>query len=251
MNPFQPGGVSPNPQGTAYPAIQSTGMSNFGNMFAQMQMIKAFNKSSDSYSSSSSKVSIVKYDDHFKKNGADFCYDTLKLTKNGVNAAGAPISTRLSKEELKENPPLALKFGDKDCHIVLPIPSYKAMCKAADKMVRDYLNRHPSLGVTSASKKEAADAISKMLLKNFVEQCGYGDDELDPACYDKGVVDVPDETQEDQKKRLVADAEAATPGSGPGVAANYDTADVGDPVGRTAAPEDKVPDYRARITQWM
>ncbi|CBN80441.1 EsV-1-143 [Ectocarpus siliculosus] len=248
MNQFLPGGVSPNPQGTAYPAVQP-----MGNMFAQMQMLNAFNKSSDSYSSSSSKVSIVKYDDHFKKKGADFCYDKLKLKKLNPTPGATPRLVRISKEELKENPPLALKFGDKDCHIVLPIPSYKAMCKAAEIMVRDYLS-HAGIGTTSASKKEAADAISQMLLVNFVEQCGYGDDALDAACYDAGVKTIPNETQDEQKTRLIAEAESITLGDGVGVGTDYDAADVGDLVGhasRTGGQEGKVPNYKAGITQWM
>ncbi|CAN0245402.1 unnamed protein product [Ectocarpus sp. 6 AP-2014] len=248
MNQFLPGGVSPNPQGTAYPAVQP-----MGNMFAQMQMLNAFNKSSDSYSSSSSKVSIVKYDDHFKKKGADFCYDKLKLKKLNPTPGATPSLVRISKEELKENPPLALKFGDKDCHIVLPIPSYKAMCKAAEKMVKEYLD-HAGVGTTSALKKEAADAISQMLLVNFVEQCGYGDDALDAACYDAGVKTIPSERQDQQKTRLVDEAEGITVGDGQRIGQAYDTAAVGTDVGhsaRTGGQEPKIPNYRADIGQWM
>lgn len=242
MNHFQPGGVAPNPQGTAYPAMQPSGL---GNMFTQMQLLKAFSGSSDSYSSSSSKISIVKYDDHFKKKGADFCYDKLQLEK--PDPSNAQNTIRLTKEELKENPPLALKFGDKDCHIVLPIPSYKAMCKAAATMVTQYLN-HANIGTTSETKKEAADAISQMLLVNFVKQCGYGDDPLNRACYDQGGVDIPIESQERQKARLVSAAPADDRQT---VANNYDTAAPGEQVGHTDAQEAKVAAYRDDIASWM
>ncbi|CAN0546693.1 unnamed protein product [Ectocarpus sp. 12 AP-2014] len=244
-NQFQPGGVSPNPQGTAYPAVQT----NFpANLFAQMQMLKAFSGSSDSYSSSSSKVSIVKYDDHFKKKGADFCHDRLQLEKPNPNTQpGAPSHIRLTKEELKENPPLALKFGDKDCQIVLPIPSYKAMCKAAEKMISDYLS-HSNLGTSTDTKKQAADAISQMLLQNFVRDCGYGDEALDQACYDKGVVNIPNESQAQQKQRL---SNAALPANRPAVESGYDTAAPGAMVGDASAQEAKVQPYRDQTAAWM
>ncbi|CAM9727165.1 unnamed protein product [Ectocarpus sp. 13 AM-2016] len=238
MNHFQAGGVSPNPHGSAYPAVQT----NYpANLFTQMQMLKAFSKSSDSYSSSSSKISIVKYDDHFKKKGADFCHDRLQLEKPNPNTQpGAPSHIRLTKEELKDNPPLALKFGDNDCQIVLPIPSYKAMCKAAEKMISDYLS-HSNLGSSKDTKKQAADAISQMLLQNFVRECGYGDESLNQACYDKGVVDIPNESQAQQKQRLINAASAA---DRPAVASDYDAAAPGDMVGGAGAQEAKVQPYR-------
>ena len=190
----------PNPQGTAVPA---TSTFPGGNIFTHMHLAHALNKSSDSYSSSSSKISIVKYDEYFKKKGKGdhYCHDKLQLEVPD----GPGRFRRLTKDELKENPPLALKFGDKECWIILPIPSFLAMCKAAREMVDNFLNE-ARIGATKEERQAAGDAISGMLLQEFVKSCGYGDKALERKCFDHGFK----ETQEQQWKRVVAEYRAIT-----------------------------------------
>ena len=187
----------PNPHGTAVPATSAVPM---GNIFAHTQLARAFDKSSDS---SSSKISIVKYDEYFKKKGKgdDYCFNVLKLK---VKKPDGTYRT-LSKQELKENPPLALKFGDKECWIILPIPSFLAMCKAARQMVDNFLTE-AGIGATKEERQLAGDAISGMLLQEFVKSCGYGDKALERKCFEHGFK----ETQEQQWKRVVAEYRAIT-----------------------------------------
>ena len=173
MNPFQPGGVTPNPQGYAYGQPMNSGLS----MLAQMQLLKGFSGDSFSSSSSSSKISIVKYDDHFKEKG--WC------EKNLVKPWANGVSPKFTAEEIKKNPPLALKFSNKDCEVLIPIPSHEAMCTTTQAMVKKYLGAGYA-SATSEAKKNAAIAISKSLLFNFVEECGYGDRVLGNDCLGLG-----------------------------------------------------------------
>lgn len=166
MNPaaFQPGGVTQNPQGFAYGQPMNSGL----NMFAQMQLLKGFSGDS-SYSSSSSKISIVKYDDYFKSK--TWCVDNLKKSDG----------TPLTAEEVKANPPLCLKFGD--CPVVIPIPSYKGMCATADHLIRELMTPAAFDGADTKTKKGHADVLSRALAVQYVEDCGYGADRFqDSKC---------------------------------------------------------------------
>lgn len=160
---FQPGGVTPNPQGYAYGQPMNSGL----NMFAQMQLLKGFSGDS-SYSSSSSKISIVKYDDYFKSK--TWCVDNLKKSDG----------TPLTAEEVKANPPLCLKFGD--CPVVIPIPSYKAMCATSDHLLRELMTPAAFDGADSKTKKGHADKLCRSLAVQYVEDCGYGADKLPGHC---------------------------------------------------------------------
>lgn len=158
MSGFMNQGVSPNPSGYAQPAHVAP------NLFQAMLYNTMVNKDSGSgsYPSSSSKVSIVKYDDHFKEKG--WCVKNQGLTE----------------EEVKANPPLALKFGD--CPVVVPIPSYKAMCKTTDEMVKASMTPAAYGTATPEKKKDEAKIISYALAKKFKEDCGYGDSPLGQEC---------------------------------------------------------------------
>lgn len=186
---FQSGGVSPNPQGYAYGAAQPYG--GLG-VLAQMQLMKGFSGSGSSYSSSNSKVSIVKYDDHFKEKG--WCAKNLRK----------PDGSKFTEEEIKKNPPLALKFGDKDCNVVIPIPSHEAMCATTKAMVTDFLG--PGVHTDDVQKK-AADAISKALVYNYVVECNHGGETLDPTCFvaDDLLRDMPTVSQREQRARFIAE----------------------------------------------
>jgi hypothetical protein len=157
MSGFIDNGVTAKAGGYAQPAYAQP------NLF-QAMMFNAMVKDSGSgsYPSSSSKVSIVKYDDHFKEKG--WCVKNLGLTE----------------EEVKNNPPLALKFGD--CPVVVPIPSYKAMCATTDAMVKESMTPGEYAKATPEKKKEEAKIISFALAKKFKEECGYGDSPLKQEC---------------------------------------------------------------------
>lgn len=208
---FQNGGVSPNPQGYAYGAARPYG--GLG-VLAQMQLMKGFS-GSGSYSSSSSKVSIVKYDDHFKEKG--WCAKNLRK----------PDGTKFTEEEIKKNPPLALKFGDKECNVVIPIPSHESMCATTKTMVSDFLGS----GVHSDEvKKKASDAISKALLYNYVKQCDHADEKLDPTCFvaQDLLADMPPVSQREQRAQFIAEGEIdantydnAAVGAGGKIARNF------------------------------
>lgn len=160
MNPFQPaGGVTQNPQGFAYGQPMNTGL----NMFAQMQLLKGF--SGDSYPSSSSKISILKYDDHFKEKG--WCEKNLRKSDG----------TALTAEEVKANPPLCLKFGD--CPVVIPIPSYQGMCATSNHLLRQLMTPAAFDGADAKTKKGHADVLSRALVVQYVEDCGYGADRFE------------------------------------------------------------------------
>lgn len=161
---MQPGGVGHNPQGFAYASAPNP-LANLTAFAAFSKLGKGFG--SNSYSSSSPKVSIVKYDDHFKEKG--WC------EKNLVK----PGKEQFSAEEIKKNPPLALKFGD--CDFVVPIPSHEAMCKTTEELLKVRMGSSYKIS-SSEEKKNAANAISKELLLNFVEECGYGKDALPDEC---------------------------------------------------------------------
>lgn len=157
MSGFIENGVTPKAGGYAQPTYA-------GPTLFQLGLYNAMTKDSGSgsYPSSSSKVSIVKYDDHFKEKG--WCVKNLGLTE----------------EEVKNNPPLALKFGD--CPVVVPIPSYKAMCKTTDEMVKASMTAGEYAKATPEKKKEEAKIISFALAKKFKEECGYGDAALPEQC---------------------------------------------------------------------
>lgn len=180
---FQQGGVSTNPQGYAQGAVQPYG-GGFG-MLAQLQMLKGFEGSSSS-SSSSSKVKIVKYDDEF---GKGWCAKNLKKPVPSSTPAAAPGS--FSEDELKKNPPLALKFGDKDCNVLIPIPSHEAMCATSKIMLGEYLGATQVSVATEDQKKKASIRISKALLVNYVSKCDHSDQKLSPSCFHADELGVP------------------------------------------------------------
>lgn len=186
---FQNGGVSHNPQGYAYGAAQPYG--GLG-VLAQMQLMKGFSGSGSSYSSSSSKVSIVKYDDHFKEKG--WCAKNLRK----------PDGSKFSDEEIKKNPPLGLKFGDKDCNVVIPIPSHEAMCATTKAMVSDFLGS--GMHADDVQKK-ASEAISKALLYNYVKECDHSDEMLEPTCFAAPdlLQDMPPVSQREQRAQFVSE----------------------------------------------
>lgn len=169
---FQPGGVTANSQGYAYGAAQpvSSGMG----LLAQMQLLKGFSGSgSSSYGSSSvNGVSIIKCDDHF---GKDWCF--THLVKPGTGG-------KFTADEIKKNPPLAIKF--KDCDIIIPIPSQKAMCETGKVLIEQYLTPPVFAAASPDVRKDAAKAISKALLHDYVEECNYDDQVLSQMCLDKG-----------------------------------------------------------------
>ena len=168
---FIPGGVQP----TGYPATPavSSGYPNPMGTLAAMSMASQLSNgfsggSSSSFSSSSSDVSIVKYDDHFRKDSKTWCLDNL------VNFDGSPAMTA---DEIKANPPLGLKF--KGCDLVIPIPNAKAMCATSQQVLRDIMGGAEYMRADDKAKKEAAKDLSKALLIQYVETCGYGTAALD------------------------------------------------------------------------
>lgn len=202
---FQQGGVSANPHGYAQGAVQPYG-GGLG-VLAQMQMLKGFDKSS-SYSSSSSKVKIVKYDDEF---GKGWCANNLKKT-------GA---TGVSEDELKKNPPLALKFGDKDCNVLIPIPSHEAMCTTTKTMLGEYLGATQASVATEDQKKKASIRISKALLVNYVSQCNHSDQKLGPSCFAADELGAQVPSQSKAEKYEIWEANPTNSGQ---TMADYDTA---------------------------
>ena len=163
---FIPGGVQP----TGYPATPavSTGYNTPMGTLAAMSMASQLSNgfsggSSSSFSSSSPDVSIVKYDDHFRNESKTWCLDTLK------NLDGNPAMTA---DEIKANPPLGLKF--KGCDLVIPIPNAKAMCATSQEVLRDIMGGAQYMSATDKAKKEAAKDLSRALLVQYVETCGYG-----------------------------------------------------------------------------
>ncbi len=188
---FIQGGVSPNPGGYAY--ASSPQVVPQTSALAQMMALKGVfgssksSSSSSSYPSASKKISIVKYDDHFKEKGWS-CQNYLRK----------PDGSRFTQDELDQNPPLALKYGGEDCPIVVPIPSYKAMCASTNTVLRTYMGPVPFASATPEAKKRAADAISKLMLINFVHGCGYGDRFHDEqTCPGAGRVDIPTVSQKE------------------------------------------------------
>lgn len=168
---FIPGGVQP----TGYPATPavSSGFSNPIGTLAAMSMASQLSDgfsggSSSSFSSSSSDVSIVKYDDHFRKDSKTWCLENL------VDRDGLPAMTA---DEIKANPPLGLKF--KGCDLVVPIPSAKAMCATSQQVLRDIMGGAKYMSATDKEKAEAARELSKAILIQYVEGCGYGTAALD------------------------------------------------------------------------
>lgn len=161
-------GVTPNSNGFTQPAYAAP------NMFQYLTLNAMMKKDSGSYPSSSSKVSIVKYDDHFKEKG--WCVKNLK------HPNGQPFT----KDQVAENPPLALKFGD--CPVVIPIPSYKAMCTTTDKLLAELMEGSYN-GASKEEKKEHAETLSKGLVKKFMLECDHGEDALEEACLPGGMVE--------------------------------------------------------------
>ncbi|CAM9109892.1 unnamed protein product [Ectocarpus sp. 12 AP-2014] len=218
MNTFQPGGVTHNPHGYAYGAPQP--MNSGLSMLAQMQLLKGFSGDSGSCSSSSSssKVSIVKYDDHFKEKG--WCAEHLR--KPGA------ADDKFTPEEMKKNPPLGLKFGNKECNVVIPIPSHEAVCETTKKMVTDFFP--PSTVPTDEQKKQASDAITKALLYNYVKQCDHSSDRLTPECFaSQDLRDMPTQSRAEHKAAYFNRGKT-----------NYDT-----------APEKIDPNFKDHVRGWM
>lgn len=169
---FNPNGFMPGVRPTGYGATPATTtMGNPMGFLASMAMSKQlggiYGKSS---SSSGSKVSIVKYDDHFKSKSKTWCQDNL------VDRHGKPLSAEI----IKENPPLCLKF--KDCDVVVPIPSHKAMCATATELLEQALGTTEYTLASEDGKKEAAYLLSRALAIKYVEDCGYGAEALGEHC---------------------------------------------------------------------
>ena len=163
---FIPNGVQP----TGYPATPavSSGYPNPMGTLAAMSLASQLSNgfsggSSSSFSSSSSDVSIVKYDDHFRKDSKTWCLDNL------VDLDGGPAMTA---DEIKANPPLGLKF--KGCDLVIPIPNAKAMCATSKEVLKNIMGGAEYMKATDKEKTEAAKELSKALLVQYVEGCGYG-----------------------------------------------------------------------------
>jgi hypothetical protein len=222
MNPFIPGGTTPTGYG-AYPAMQPMN-SGLGSLAMMSALSKGFGGSSSSYSSSSSDVSIVKYDDHFGEK--DWCFTNLRKPPTASQSVG----DKFTQDELKKNPPLALKFGHKDCNVVIPIPSHEAMCKATKAMVSDVIG--PSTTASEDLKKKVSDAISKALLYNYVAECNYDDQKLTPACFlAKDLkTSMPTMSQAEQKELFVRNHGAGNPTK---AATDYDNAAAGADVNST------------------
>lgn len=135
--------------------------------------------SSSSFSSASKDVSIIKYDEYFKKDdGPNWCLDNLKK-KNGDPA--------LTADEIKANPPLGLKF--KGCDLIIPIPNPKAMSNTNDVLLRQVLG--PNFAASGDDiKKDNTTKLSKALLIQYVEECGYGTAaHTDPFCAKPNMVE--------------------------------------------------------------
>lgn len=157
QNQFMPGVQSTGFAAT--PATTAVGQSPMG-VLATMAMSKQLGgivgSGSSCFSSSSSKVSIVKYDDHFKKQQKNWCQNNLS-DKDG-NAS-------MTADEIKANPPLGLHF--KDCGLVIPIPNPEAMCATTQHL----LSRIMGAGLAAADEatiKRNKDALSLALLQQYV-----------------------------------------------------------------------------------
>ena len=168
---YAPNQFMPGVQPTGYPATPAaTGYgANPMGLLASMAMSKQLggifgSSSSSSFSSASKDVSIIKYDEYFKKESPNWCLENLKK-KNGDPA--------LTADEIKANPPLGLKF--KGCDLIIPIPNPKAMCKTNDELLRQIMGNHPS-HVSDDVRKRNTDELSQALLIQYVDQCGYGTD---------------------------------------------------------------------------
>ncbi|CAM9097720.1 unnamed protein product [Ectocarpus sp. 12 AP-2014] len=187
---YNPNQFMPGVQSTGYaatPATTAVGQSPMG-VLATMAMSKQLggifgSSSSSSYSSSSSKVSIVKYDDHFKKLQKDWCLNNLK------DLDGNPSMTA---DEIKANPPLGLYF--KDCDLIIPIPNPQAMCATTQHLLALLVPNHAS--VDDATLKRTKENLSRALLQQYVEDCGYGTARLtrEDCAKPRMVVDIPAQT---------------------------------------------------------
>ena len=189
---YAPNQFMPGVQPTGYPATPAaTGYgANPMGLLASMAMSKQLggifgSSSSSSFSSASKDVSIVKYDEYFKKESPNWCLENLKKV-NGDPA--------LTADEIKANPPLGLKF--KGCDLIIPIPSPKAMCKTNEKLLNEILTTPVNQGASAEVKKRNTDDLSKALLIQYVEACGYGTDAFDdPFCAKPNMVHtIPDQT---------------------------------------------------------
>lgn len=188
---FIPNGVQP----TGYPATPaiSSGFHNPMGTLAAMSMASQLSNgfsggSSSSFSSSSSDVSIVKYDDHFRKENKNWCLNTLK------DLDGNPAMTA---DEIKDNPPIGLKF--KGCDLIIPIPNAKAMCATSQNLLREIMGGSQYMKATDEEKKNAAKNLSRALFLQYIEACGYGTGAIDDDfCARPGLIPLLNDEREDQ-----------------------------------------------------
>lgn len=213
---YAPNQFMPGVQATGYPATPAaTGMGSPMGVLASMAMSKQLggifgssSSSSSSFSSASSKVSIVKYDDYFRKTQADWCLNNL------VRVDGDPAMTA---DEIKANPPLGLKF--KDCDLIIPIPNPTAMCATTQELLRQLMGNNYN-GADDATKKRNAEELSKALLIQYVEDCGYGTGALAAGCQQGNMKSRIDDQTEPQANAFRAMRQAHQGTNPPGATAD-------------------------------
>jgi len=141
-----------NPHGYASPVVQS-------NPFAALVMHHGLKKAfgGSSYSADPD-VAVVTYDSYM--DDKDYSTKTLGISSIDLKTFGKP---------------LGLKF--KDCDVVIPLPSKKAVCNAVEKQVTDVAGSD----ISDKKKKEIMQMISNNLaIEFFKNQCKHGDP-LNPA----------------------------------------------------------------------
>ena len=147
-------GVKTNPYGYASPVAQAN---PFSALVLAHGMRKAFSGSS---SSSDPDVSVVTYDSYM--DDKNYSKNTLGLTDTDIKNFGKP---------------LGLKF--KDCGVVIPLPSKKAVCTMIENQISDIAQRD----ITADEKKRVLKMISDNLAVDFFRgQCKTEDDYTPEKC---------------------------------------------------------------------
>lgn len=145
-------GAQVNPYGYASPVANA-------NPFSALVLAHGMRKAFSGSSSSDPDVSVVTYDSYM--DDSEFSTKTLGISKIDLETFGKP---------------LGLKY--KDCGVVIPLPSKKAVCNTIEKQIKAATG---NADLSEKRKTEIMRMISNNLAEDFFKrQCGYGAD-LDPS----------------------------------------------------------------------